>query len=146
MYRLNPAPVYYGQPPRPGIPPPFPPSNAGIPPYPGQGGPSPMYYDNSLTSQTPPISYSDNCGTVSPIDHGELSILHLALNIGSYIKFQNQNVKVLIEARGWVVGIIVGVLKAVDKVTHWGYTVQYKTGQTTMQRDFSAKDVMPIDG
>ncbi|KAG6837381.1 hypothetical protein H0H93_010539 [Arthromyces matolae] len=42
----------------------------------------------------------------------------------------NQNVKVLIEARGWVVGVIIGVLKAVDMPEH----VRFRDPQKSIYR------------
>ncbi|KAH0585390.1 hypothetical protein H2248_008630 [Termitomyces sp. 'cryptogamus'] len=79
---------------------------------------------------------------IVPTYHGSSSLSTMT----PYCKLlTNQNVEVLIGARGWVVGVIIGVLKAIDTVTNWGYKVEYKSGGETLQKDFPASHVRPLD-
>ncbi|KAF8896363.1 hypothetical protein BD779DRAFT_1466330 [Infundibulicybe gibba] len=43
---------------------------------------------------------------------------------------QNQKVEVHIEARGWVVGVIVATLQFIDALSGWGYQVRYRMSET----------------
>ncbi|GLB40216.1 hypothetical protein LshimejAT787_0800870 [Lyophyllum shimeji] len=47
----------------------------------------------------------------------------------------NDWVMVELETRGWVLGLVVGVLKAVDALTNWSYRVRYRPPDAQMDQE-----------